>query len=132
MATTYRTRWGSDTVEIRADFARAECPVEGTNGRQVADFRHRPAEAMRYAVEAEARAEGLDPEDDEVAGMIDEAAAAMGTDEVRCPACGRMTPPADMVDQYRHDTGGEEICSACHAEIIAADPDLDCPGCGED
>lgn len=58
MKTTYQTTWGADTIEISADFSQASCPVEGTNGRQVADFRHSPQAAMRYAVALEARAEG--------------------------------------------------------------------------
>lgn len=58
MIKTYVTKWGVDTIEISADFAQASCPVEGTNGRQVADFRHRPSAAMRYAVAREATAEG--------------------------------------------------------------------------
>lgn len=129
--TTYRTVWGADAIEITADFAQASCPVEGTNGRQVADFRHEPAEALRYAIESEARAEGLDPEDGEVAALIDNAVANMveKTDAVRCPACGRMVPAAEIVDQYTHDTGGETICLACHAEIIESDSDLHCFGC---
>ena len=82
MATeTYRTIWGTDTIEIRADFSQASCPVQGTNGRQVADFHHRPREAMRYAVEAEARADGLDVEDEEVIGQIDAAVSFLETVE---------------------------------------------------
>lgn len=75
--TTYSTQWGADTIEIRADFSQASCPVHGTNGRQVGDFGHRPASAMRYAIEHEARAEGLDPEDEDVAEQIDNAVEDM-------------------------------------------------------
>lgn len=75
--TTYRTEWGASTVEITANFAQASCPVYGTNGCQVADFQHRPAKAMRYAVEAMAQADGLDPEDDATAEAIENAVANM-------------------------------------------------------
>lgn len=75
--TIYRTIWGSDTIEISANFAEASCQVEGTNGRQVADFCHRPEQAMRYAVEQAAVADGLDMDDDETAEMIDDAVASM-------------------------------------------------------
>lgn len=60
---TYQTEWGADAIEIRADFAQASCPVEGTGGMQVADFQHRPAWAMRHAIEMMIRAEGRVPED---------------------------------------------------------------------
>jgi len=79
--TTYRTQWGSDSVEIQADFARAECPVHGTNGRQVADFQHSPTKAMRYALAIAARADGLDPEDEAIDEAIDRAVAEMEEEE---------------------------------------------------
>lgn len=48
--TKYRCFWHGEAVEIEADFAQASCPVKGTNGRQVADFRHRPTKAMEYVL----------------------------------------------------------------------------------
>jgi hypothetical protein len=46
--TIYRTKFFGETVEIKANFAQASCPVVGDPcGRQVADFRHYPAVAMR-------------------------------------------------------------------------------------
>ncbi len=62
--TTYTTRWGSDTVSIRADWAQASAPVERltgdgweATGRQVADHAG-PIPALRAEVEAMALADG--------------------------------------------------------------------------
>lgn len=77
----YRAPWGLDAIEIRADFRQAACPVIGTNGRQVADFQHSPRQAMRYAIEHEARAEGFDPDDADVLGEIDAALDLMTEDD---------------------------------------------------
>ena len=75
--TKYRAIWSGDYVWIEADFSVASCPVKGTNGRQVADFKHRPKLAMRYALERMALADGLDPEN------VDDAVdVAMDTFEV--------------------------------------------------
>lgn len=69
---TYRTEWGQSTIEISADFDQASCPVKGTNGLQVAYFRHDPEEAMEHAIEAVIRAEGRNPEDceDEIEAAV--------------------------------------------------------------
>lgn len=75
--TTYRTEWGADTIEISADFTQAANQVIGTNGRQVADFQHRPEQAMRYALEREAQAEGMDLQDAETIEGIQAAVEAM-------------------------------------------------------
>src|SRR5690606_20538596 len=71
---TYRTEWGSDTIEISADWSQAACIVDGVpGGRQVADFRHCPREAMRAAVEHEAKAAWLDLDDPEVQEQVNNA-----------------------------------------------------------
>jgi peptidyl-tRNA hydrolase len=75
--TTYRTNWGMETIEIRANFAEASCPVQGADGFQVADFCHRPADAMRHVIETEARAEGLDLDDKDTQAEIAAAVANM-------------------------------------------------------
>ncbi len=75
--TTYRTKWGSDMIEISADFAQASDQVAGTNGRQVADFRHNPSVAMRYTIEREAETEGLDINDVGVEEWINDAVDTM-------------------------------------------------------
>ena len=62
----YSTNWGDDTITISADFSEASSPVIGDPcGRQVADFRHSPRRAMRAALEAAARADGLQAEEAE-------------------------------------------------------------------
>lgn len=64
MKTTIHTRWGSDTIAVSADWAQSSCPVEGdAHGRQVADFRHDPTEALRAAVMDAAMADGLSESD---------------------------------------------------------------------
>lgn len=75
--TTYRTTVAGDVIEISANFAEASCPVEGTNGRQVADFRHRPVLAMDYAVRRYYRECGEDVDSEEISGAIDDAVEAM-------------------------------------------------------
>jgi hypothetical protein len=106
--TTYKTRWGADTIEIRADFTQASCQVIGTNGRQVADFRHRPADALRYAVRAEAVAEGFDPDDPEVAEAIDDAVAGMEViDSGRAIEVGRRIGRAMARDARAEDMSTE-------------------------
>lgn len=72
---TYRTRWGADTVEIRANFNESSCVIEGMDQRQVAEFQHRPDKAMRHAIELLARDDGRDL--DECADEIDAAVAKM-------------------------------------------------------
>jgi len=72
----YRTIYG-DVIEIEADFAQASCEVLGTNGRQVADFQHRPSKAMRYAVNRYAVECGEDIDDPAIQEAIDNAVADM-------------------------------------------------------
>lgn len=72
--TKYKTKCWGETFEISGDFAQASSPVHGVDGgRQVADFRHSPAAAMRAALEDCASMGGDDPEDDEIAAEIDAA-----------------------------------------------------------
>ena len=74
---THRATWGSETIEISADWDQSSSPVWGVEGgHQVADFRHRVEMAMRAALEDCARAEGIlgEPETD---AMIREALATM-------------------------------------------------------
>ena len=68
----------SEPYGVAADWGQASAPVyildddEWTpNGRQVADFRHDPADALRTELEAAIRASGDEPDDDEVSGWID-------------------------------------------------------------
>ncbi len=76
--TTYTTTWGSDTIEITADFTQAADQVIGdAAGRQVADFQHRPEQAMRAVLEDVAQADGLDICDPDTTELIDEAVAGM-------------------------------------------------------
>jgi len=52
-----------------------------------------------------------------------------GADGVRCAACGRKVAPDQIASHYEHNAGGEDICLACHREIILSDRELHCPGC---
>jgi hypothetical protein len=112
--TTYRTEWGADTIEISANFAEASCSVAGTNGRQVADFCHDPEDAMRYAIEREARAEGLDPEDDETEAAIDAAVANMEEVKVEVKAELRTIKLSEIADEATSNVGDD---------VEALDPD---------
>lgn len=76
--TLYKTKWGSDTIEIAADFSQASCQVWGVSGgRQVADFRHDSTLAMRSALEDCALADGLDLDDEVTERMIMHALGAI-------------------------------------------------------
>lgn len=81
--TTYRTTCWGDEYEVSADWSQASSPVDGPDGgRQVADYRHSPAAAMRDLLEQVVRFGGDDPEG--VADEIDEAIDgmyALGSDE---------------------------------------------------
>ncbi len=77
MTQTYQARWGSDTVEISAVWSLSDSEVIGTDGQQVADFRHWPRRAMRYVLERFAMDCGEDIESDEVSEAIDQALAEM-------------------------------------------------------
>lgn len=64
MKTTIYTQWGRDTIAVSADWSQASCAVEGdAHGRQVADFRHNPTEALRVAVMDAAMVDGLSESD---------------------------------------------------------------------
>lgn len=76
----YSTRIWGDVIEIEANFAEASSQIMGTNGRQVADFRHDPATAMRYALEQFAVESGSRLDDEEVQGAIDDAVAGMASE----------------------------------------------------
>jgi hypothetical protein len=77
MATaTYTTTLFGDEYSVTGDFAQASSPVlfnGATTQYQVADFSHAPTAAMRRLLEASIEAGGDDPDDDEFAGVIDEA-----------------------------------------------------------
>ena len=77
MTTTYTTRIFGDTITIAGDFAQASSPVTGDigGGYQVADFQHRPAAAMRRALEQLVEASGDSVED--FADQIDAAISKM-------------------------------------------------------
>lgn len=81
--TTYKTTCWGQSYEVSADWAQASSPVAGpSGGRQVADFRHSPAAAIRDMLEDAVLAGG--GEIDEAAGEIDEAIENMiivGSDE---------------------------------------------------
>jgi hypothetical protein len=71
---TYRTKLWGTAIEFTADFSQASCPIHGDpHGRQVADFRHWPREAMQCLLQEFAMSCGADPEDEEVAYLIDDA-----------------------------------------------------------
>jgi len=80
MTKTIKAKCWGETFELRADFVRAECPIERRTedgwqptGRQVADYGHDPAAAMRE----ELRQCLIDAGDDSGAGEIEAAVAAM-------------------------------------------------------
>lgn len=67
---TYATKMFDDEYEIRASWGDPSCAIERMTedgweptGRQVSDFRHMPADAMRQELEAVIRAGGGDPAD---------------------------------------------------------------------
>lgn len=83
--TTYTaTVWG-DTYRLRADWAEAASPIErdtaeggwAPTGWQVADYRHRPADAMRAELGRMELATGSDLQDERVQDEIDLAIAEM-------------------------------------------------------
>lgn len=73
--TTYKTTMFGDTFEISANFAQASDQIMGDleGGRQVADFRHSPAAAMKAALEQYIVHSGDDPDDyaDAIADALD-------------------------------------------------------------
>lgn len=74
--TTYKTEMYGMEIEMTANFAEASCPVVGDmHGRQVADFSHYPARAMRAILEDSITESGDDPED--FTAEIDDAINAM-------------------------------------------------------
>jgi len=84
---TYSVEIWGQTYEMRANFGEATCPIQfrryedegwhGT-GKQVADYSHSPAAAMRDYLEGLARESGDDPEEDEdVAANIERAILEM-------------------------------------------------------
>ena len=73
MQETYRAKWGSDSICVTANWAEASSPIEGLPCRQVADFRHNPWDALAQALREAAQADGLDPDDEETAALLDEA-----------------------------------------------------------
>lgn len=67
MKTTYTTKFMGDEFTITADFGDASCPISGDlEGKQVADFRHSPREAMRSALIACCDFGGDDPDEYEI------------------------------------------------------------------
>lgn len=78
--------WG-DTYSLSADFAEASCPIDRwvedgefwePTAYQVADFRHRPDEAMRAELRSSAIASGDDPiEDTDIGEEIERAISDM-------------------------------------------------------
>lgn len=85
--TTYTTKFLGQTYSLRADFAQASSQIEHLGGdgqwhpqpMQVADYRHRPAGAMRHLLE-QLVAEGGDSVED-YEDEIADAVAAMTSDE---------------------------------------------------
>lgn len=75
---TYKASHCGEVFEISGDFDQASSPVYGVEGgRQVADFRHSPAAAMRAAIEECVTAGGDDPDSEEISAEIDEAVDGM-------------------------------------------------------
>lgn len=122
MRYTVSTRWGSDIVCVSADWARAECQIEGLPGFQVADVAHETARAMRKALERAARDDGLDPDDPEVADKI-AVAVAHRTEDIpdgahhRYGDCQRIKP-GDSIDPDNADNAPPQVtCAACRADL---------------
>jgi hypothetical protein len=80
MKQEYIVKYGNEKYGIRADFSQAADNIEildaddewRSSQYQVADFRHRPYDALRYQIEESFRFGGDDPETPENAAAIDE------------------------------------------------------------
>lgn len=73
MITKISTKWGSDKIEVYADWSQASCQVMGDieGGYQVADFCHSKYAALRKALGQCAMYDGMD--EDESEPLIDRA-----------------------------------------------------------
>ena len=58
-------KWGSDKISVSADWQQSACQVEGSPvGQNVAYHKNSKTAALYAAVEAEAKAEGMDTDDE--------------------------------------------------------------------
>jgi hypothetical protein len=127
---TYRTTCWGESHEITADFAQASSQVIGApGGKQVADYQHSPAAAMRDVLEDQAIAGGSQLDEQAVIDEIDSAIDAMvevGSAEDAADRGWDEIAPGIYADEHCYGDGSSTIdwyigSDPAHAdEILAA------------
>jgi hypothetical protein len=74
MKKTIRTTWGTDIVELTADWSNPDSKIDGLPGYRAADFHCNPYKTLAIALWKRARADGLDTNDKKVKRIVYRAA----------------------------------------------------------
>jgi hypothetical protein len=67
---TIRTTWGTDIVELSADWSNPDSKIDGLPGYWVGDFHGRPYRALSFALWWCAMSDGLDTNDKKVKRLV--------------------------------------------------------------